>query len=74
MLPRSLKDVVLLALLSLCVWLYLFFAHGRFWLSLPELPPALPEETPDVDIIVPAREDSADPDGRILCLLPNSKN
>jgi len=68
MLPRSLKDVVLLALLSLCVWLYLFFAHGRFWLSLPELPPALPEETPDVDIIVPAR-DEAETIGRVIASL-----
>jgi hopene-associated glycosyltransferase HpnB len=68
MLPRSLKDVVLLALLSLCIWLYLFFAHGRFWLSTPELSPALPEETPDVDIIVPAR-DEAETIGRVIASL-----
>jgi hopene-associated glycosyltransferase HpnB len=48
----------LIALLSLLVWLYLFFAHGRFWLSTPELPPAVPEDHPDVDIVVPARDEA----------------
>jgi hopene-associated glycosyltransferase HpnB len=48
----------LIALLSLLVWLYLFFAHGRFWLSAPELPPAVPQEHPDVDIVVPARDEA----------------
>jgi hopene-associated glycosyltransferase HpnB len=47
----------LIALLSLLVWLYLFFAHGRFWLSAPELPPAVPEDCPDVDVVVPARDE-----------------
>jgi hopene-associated glycosyltransferase HpnB len=45
--------------LSLLVWLYLFFAHGRFWQSGPELRPALPAELPDVDIIIPARDEAA---------------
>ncbi len=48
----------MIALLSLLVWLYLFFAHGRFWLSVPQLPPATPPEHPDVDIIVPARDEA----------------
>jgi hopene-associated glycosyltransferase HpnB len=52
----------LIPLLSFCIWLYLFFAHGRFWLSAPELLPAepgeTPGETPDVDIIVPARDEA----------------
>jgi hopene-associated glycosyltransferase HpnB len=48
----------LIPLLSLCIWLYLFFAHGRFWLSGPELLPAQPSETPDVDVIVPARDEA----------------
>jgi hopene-associated glycosyltransferase HpnB len=48
-----------LATLALLIWLYLFFAHGRFWASAPELPPATPLETPDVDIIVPARDEAA---------------
>lgn len=46
------------ALLSLGVWLYLFFGHGGFWRSRPELPPATPTEFPDIDIIVPARDES----------------
>jgi hopene-associated glycosyltransferase HpnB len=53
-----LKDTALIPLLSFCIWLYLFFAHGRFWLSTPELLPAEPCETPDVDIIVPARDEA----------------
>ena len=48
----------MIALFSLLVWLYLFFAHGRFWLSTPELPPAAPEGCPDVDIVVPARDEA----------------
>src|SRR5260370_41649577 len=47
-----------MALLSLLVWFYLFFAHGRFWLSAPELPPAVPEDYPEVDIVVPARDEA----------------
>ncbi len=48
----------MLALLSLCIWLYLCFAHGGFWRSTPELAPAVPAQTPDVDIIVPARDEA----------------
>ncbi|HEX3913481.1 MAG TPA: glycosyltransferase [Steroidobacteraceae bacterium] len=48
----------MIALLSLCVWLYLFFAHGAFWRSRPQLSPAAPQEFPDVDIIVPARDEA----------------
>lgn len=48
----------MIALLSLAVWLYLAFAHGRFWRSGPELPPAEPLAAPDVDVIVPARDEA----------------
>ena len=48
----------MIASLSLCVWVYLFFAHGGFWRSGPQLSPATPPEFPDVDIIVPARDES----------------
>jgi hopene-associated glycosyltransferase HpnB len=41
----------------LLVWLYLVFAHGNFWASRPELPPASPAEFPDVDIVIPARDE-----------------
>jgi hopene-associated glycosyltransferase HpnB len=48
----------LTALLSLLIWSYLFFAHGKFWRSTPQLPPATPPTFPDVDIIVPARDEA----------------
>jgi hopene-associated glycosyltransferase HpnB len=51
-------NFAMLALISLCIWLCLMFAHGRFWQSGPELAPALPGEFPDVDIIVPARDEA----------------
>jgi hypothetical protein len=37
---------------SLCIWMYLMVAHGRFFSSRPQLPPALPAAFPEVDIIV----------------------
>jgi hopene-associated glycosyltransferase HpnB len=49
----------MLALLALIAWLYLYFWHGRFWVSAPELPAAVPAESPPVDIIVPARDEAA---------------
>ncbi|HVO45776.1 MAG TPA: glycosyltransferase [Steroidobacteraceae bacterium] len=55
----------MLALAALVIWLYLFFAHGRFWLSGPELPKSSPQQTqiisgawPAVDIIIPARDEA----------------
>jgi cellulose synthase/poly-beta-1,6-N-acetylglucosamine synthase-like glycosyltransferase len=48
----------MITLLSLIIWLYLFLAHGRFWRSVPQLPPAAPAEFPDVDIVVPARDEA----------------
>ncbi len=48
----------MLAFISLIIWLYLVLAHGRFWSSGPELVPADPPECPDVDIIVPARDEA----------------
>jgi hopene-associated glycosyltransferase HpnB len=47
-----------IALLSLGTWLYLFFAHGGFWRSRPELSEGDPADTPEVDIIVPARDEA----------------
>jgi hopene-associated glycosyltransferase HpnB len=48
----------MVALLSLCAWIYLFFAHGAFWRSRPQLFAATPESFPEVDIIVPARDEA----------------
>ena len=47
----------MITLLSLLVWLYLVLAHGKFWSSGPELHPAAPAEFPEVDVIVPARDE-----------------
>lgn len=49
---------MIIAVLTFSAWLYLFFAHGRFWRSLPELPAAVPPDFPDVDIIIPARDEA----------------
>jgi len=48
----------MIALLALLIWLYLVLAHGKFWSSGPQLPPAVPLELPEVDIIVPARDEA----------------
>jgi hopene-associated glycosyltransferase HpnB len=48
----------MIALLSLCAWIYLFFAHGAFWRSRPQLSAATPVVCPEVDIIVPARDEA----------------
>lgn len=50
--------MMFVACLSLLVWVYLVLAHGRFWSSAPELPPASPSELPDVDIVIPARDEA----------------
>lgn len=46
-----------IALAALATWAYLILAHGRFWSSRPELMPAVPAAYPDVDIVVPARDE-----------------
>jgi hopene-associated glycosyltransferase HpnB len=50
--------MMFVACLSLSIWLYLVLAHGRFWSSTPELPPAAPSESPDVDVVIPARDEA----------------
>jgi hopene-associated glycosyltransferase HpnB len=50
------------AAVALATWLYLFFGHGFFWRSIPELAPspAAPKSrTARVDVIVPARDEAA---------------
>jgi hopene-associated glycosyltransferase HpnB len=59
----------ILALLSLTIWLYLFFFHGWFWRSQPELSPAMPSAAPVVDIIVPARNEAVTIQAVIASLL-----
>lgn len=59
----------MLAVLSLCAWSYLFFAHGFFWRSRPQLSIAVPEALPDIDIIVPARDEAETIQAAIASLL-----
>lgn len=46
-----------LSLLAMVAWIYLAFAHGRFWQSGPILPPATARSLPSVTIVVPARDE-----------------
>ena len=50
--------MISVVLLSFVIWIYLVLAHGRFWSSGPELPAAAPTELPDVDIVIPARDEA----------------
>ncbi len=51
--------MIIMVLISLCIWVYLFLGHGRFWLSRPELRAGQPLQCPEVDIVVPARDEAA---------------
>lgn len=62
----------MILLLTFAIWLYLVFFHGRFWDSGPELSPAAPQDTPDVDIIIPARDEVATIGAVITSLLNQS--
>ena len=59
---------MVLSVLSSGIWLYLVFAHGRFWRSTPQLAPAVPSQAPDVDVVVPARDEAATI-GRVIASL-----
>ncbi len=48
----------MIVLLALLVWIYLFVAHGGYWHSGPQLPAAMPPQFPQVDIVVPARDEA----------------
>jgi hopene-associated glycosyltransferase HpnB len=47
-----------LAGLSCLIWLYLLLARGRFWQSAPQIVPGEPVDLPDIDVIVPARDEA----------------
>jgi len=47
-----------IAVLSLLVWMYLLFLHGRFWQAGPVLAPSVPARTPDVTVVIPARDEA----------------
>jgi hopene-associated glycosyltransferase HpnB len=57
--------MLVLAALSLAIWVYLLFGHGNFWQAGPTLAPAKPALAPPVTIIIPAR-DEAETIGRAL--------
>lgn len=59
----------MIAVPSLLIWLYLWFAHGRFWRSGPQLPRGAPPECTDVDIVVPARDEGPTIGAAIASLL-----
>lgn len=47
-----------LGLAALLTWIYLTFAHGKFWRPLlPEIAP-MPDTFPSIDIIIPARNEA----------------
>jgi len=52
--------MMLLAVLSLAIWIYLLAGHGRFWQGGPYLPPAAltPDPLPEIAVIVPARNEA----------------
>ena len=43
---------------ALAIWLYLVFAHGKFWQAGPVLPVAYPATAPSVAVVVPARDEA----------------
>ncbi len=55
MMPR----MSFLSVIALLAWLYLVFAHGRFWQAGPVLAPARPLAWPSVAVVVPARDEAA---------------
>lgn len=50
--------MIALGALALLVWAGLLLARGRFWQAGPILAPARPAGAPDVDIVVPARDEA----------------
>jgi hopene-associated glycosyltransferase HpnB len=50
--------LVLLSLVGLAAWLFLTFGRAFFWLDPPGPAPPAPERFPDVDVIIPARNEA----------------
>ena len=53
--------MIWLSALALLAWLYLLLAHGRFWQSGPSLSLPAPggPSLPDIDVVIPARDEAA---------------
>jgi len=47
-----------LGIAALLAWAYLLGLHGRFWQTGPMLAPARPVAPPDVDVVIPARDEA----------------
>src|SRR5271156_1446997 len=61
--------IAALALTAVAIWVSLFVAHGKFWLSRPELAPVSSVRGPRVDIVVPARDEAQSIEPVIASLL-----
>jgi hopene-associated glycosyltransferase HpnB len=55
---RQARRMIVLAAIALLAWMYLALLHGRFWSAGPVLPAARPAVAPDVDVVVPARDEA----------------
>ncbi len=51
--------VIAIVTIAALAWTYLLLAHGRFWSAGPVLAPARAGVTPDVDVVIPARDEAA---------------
>jgi hopene-associated glycosyltransferase HpnB len=60
--------IAVMSLAAIAIWVYLITAHGRFWLSRPELAPVACVRGPRVVIVVPAR-DEAQSNGAVIASL-----
>jgi hypothetical protein len=58
-----------LAVVTLLIWIYLVFAHGRFWQAGPVLPKRYPRTTPSLAVVVPARDEAASIEASLRSLL-----
>jgi hopene-associated glycosyltransferase HpnB len=50
--------MIVLSAVALLAWLYLALLHGRFWSAGPVLAAARPALAPEVDVVVPARDEA----------------
>lgn len=57
-----------LAAIAALAWAYLLLAHGRFWQAGPSLVP-MTGPAPDVDVVIPARDEAAGVAGALRSLL-----
>ena len=66
---RAAQIVTALAALAFVAWAYLLLLHGRFWQAGPMLAPARPGAAPDVDVVIPARDEAESIEAAVRSLL-----